>query len=262
MNSQPNDVLRVERLTKRFGGITAVQEASFSVPAESIVAVIGPNGAGKTTLFNLISGFQRPDDGHVYFGGKEITNLKAEQIASAGVIRTFQIVRLFSQMTALENVLAGFHLNTRGSVASAILGPGWVRDQERRIREEAEDLLAMVSLAQVSGTPAGNLTCGQQKLLEVARALAARPKLLMLDEPAAGLNTIETRELLTLIRRIREKSVTVLLVEHDMSLVMSVADRIHVLNFGALIASGRPNEIQAHPAVIDAYLGSPALSPK
>lgn len=258
MSSQPVEALRIEGLMKRFGGITAVHAVSFSVPTQAIVAVIGPNGAGKTTLFNLISGFHRPDEGRIYFAGQEITGLAPEKIASAGVIRTFQIVRLFTQMTALENVLVGFHLNTRGSVGSAIFCPGWLREQERRIREEAEELLTMVSLARVSHIPAANLTSGQQRLLEIARALAARPKLLMLDEPAAGLNTVETRELLALIRRIRERGVTVLLVEHDMSLVMGVADQIHVLNFGERIASGPPEKIQAHPAVIEAYLGASA----
>jgi len=254
-NALPGKALRVEGLSKRFGGITAVRDVSFSVPEKAIVAVIGPNGAGKTTLFNLISGFHHPDEGRIYFGGHDITKLEAEQIASAGVIRTFQIVRLFNQMTALENVLVGCHLNTRGSVISSILTPGWLRDQEKRIRREAEELLSMVSLARVADTPAGNLTCGQQRLVEIARALAAHPKLLMIDEPAAGLNSLETRELLALIQRIRDGGITVLLVEHDMSLVMNVADEIQVLNFGERIASGSPQEIQAHPAVIEAYLG-------
>ena len=262
MSSQPSRMLRVEGLVKRFGGITAVQGVSFSISPEAIVAVIGPNGAGKTTLFNLISGFHRADEGHVYFGRNEITKLNPEQIAAAGVVRTFQIVRLFNQMTTLENVLVGFHLNTRGGVLSSIVGPTWLRDQERRIRQEAEDLLSIVSLASLANTRAGNLTCGQQRLLEIARALAARPKLLMLDEPAAGLSALETRELLTLIRRIRERGVTVLLVEHDMSLVMNVADEIQVLNFGERIASGSPAEIRAHPAVIEAYLGGASTSLK
>jgi branched-chain amino acid transport system ATP-binding protein len=259
MSSRTGETLRIEGLTKRFGGITALHGVSFSVRPQAIVAIIGPNGAGKTTLFNLISGFHRPDHGRVYFEGHDITSLGPEQIASAGVVRTFQIVRLFNQMTALENVLVGFHLNTRGGFGSAVLRPGWLRAQEKRIREEAEELLARVSLAGVRDTPAGNLTCGQQRLLEIARALAVRPKLLMLDEPAAGLNTPETNELLSLIRRIRDQGLTVVLVEHDMNLVMSVADQIHVLNFGERIASGAPQQIQAHPGVIEAYLGG---SPK
>src|SRR5262249_42484814 len=173
----------------------------------------------------------------------------------AGVIRTFQIVRLFNQLTAIDNVLVGFHLNTRGSVVSAVVGPGWFRHQEQRIRQEAHDLLSTVGLSGLASVAAGNLTGGQQKLLEIARALAAKPSLLLLDEPAAGLNTIESRELMSLIRQVRERGTTILLVEHDMSLVMNVADVIHVLDFGELIARGRPEEIQAHPAVIEAYLG-------
>ena len=248
--------LRVEGLSKRFGGVTAVQGVSFSIPTGAIVAIIGPNGAGKTTLFNLISGFHRPDQGHVYFDGKEITAMAPEQIASTGIIRTFQIARLFNQITVLENVLVGFHLHTRGGVVSAIVGGKSLQQQEHGIREEARELLSMVALDGVSESLAGNLTGGQQRLLEIARALAARPKLLMLDEPAAGLNAPETRQLLALIRCIRERGVTVLLVEHDMTLVMSVANQIHVLNFGERIASGSPEEIQTNPAVIEAYLGS------
>jgi branched-chain amino acid transport system ATP-binding protein len=262
MTGQRGEGLRIEGVTKRFGGITAVQALSLSVPEQSIVAVIGPNGAGKTTLFNLISGFYRPDAGRVYFGGRNITKFTTEQIASTGVIRTFQVVRLFAELTALENVLVGFHLHTRGSIGAAILGRRWIREQEKRIREQAEEFLSMVSCASISHIPAGHLTCGQQRLVELARALAARPKLLMLDEPAAGLNTLETGELLTLIRRIRERGTTILLVEHDMNLVMSVADEIHVLNFGECIASGTPKEIQSHPAVIDAYLGGSATGVK
>ena len=256
MSGQSSDELCVTGLVKRFGGITAVQRVSFSIPTRTIVAIIGPNGAGKTTLFNLISGFHHADEGRIHFDGKEITNLPPEQIAAAGVIRTFQLVRLFSQMTALENVLVGCHLGTQGGVLSAILGSAWFHNQERKIRDDAEELLAMVSLDHVAHTAARNLTYGQQRLLEIARALAARPKFLMLDEPAAGLNTLETRALLALIRKIRERGVTVLLVEHDMSLVMGVADKIHVLDFGELIASGSPEEIQNHPAVIEAYLGA------
>ena len=258
MMAKAPEALRLEGVVKRFGGLTAVRQVSFAVPANSIVAVIGPNGAGKTTLFHLISGFHRLDAGRIYFRDAEITNLPPEQIASAGAIRTFQIVRLFGQMTALENVLVGFHLNTHGSVLSAIIRFRWFRDQEKRIHKQAHDLLDLVGLTQLGQMPARNLTYGQQRLLEIARALAGRPKLLMLDEPAAGLNTAETRDLMALIRRIREDGVTVLLVEHDMSLVMSLADEIHVINFGERIASGRPEDIQVNPAVIEAYLGSSA----
>lgn len=262
MKGDTSDLLRIDGLIKQFGGLTAVHKVSFVVPVNAIVAIIGPNGAGKTTLFHLISGFHRPDDGHVYFGGQEITNWRPEQIASVGVIRTFQLVRLFTQMTALENVLVGFHLKTRGGITSAIFGPRWLREQEVRIQDEAMELLNQVGLAHLGQTPANSLTYGQQRLLEIARALAARPKLLMLDEPAAGLNIFETKELATLIGRIRERDIAVLLVEHDMSLVMGIADHIHVLNFGESIASGTPTEIQASSAVIEAYLGGSTMTSK
>jgi branched-chain amino acid transport system ATP-binding protein len=253
-------LLRIEALGMRFGGLAALQDVSFSVPDGAIVAVIGPNGAGKTTMFNIVTGFRRPTAGRVRFGDRDITHLRPHQVAACGLVRTFQLVRLFHRMTTLENVLVGFHMKTRGGIASAILGPAWLRAQEAGIRERALELLDLVGLSHQGGALAANLTYGQQRLLEVARALAAAPTLLMLDEPAAGLNAGETRELSRLIARIRERGATVLFIEHDMNLVMDVADEIHVLDFGRLIASGAPNEIQRHPAVIEAYLGSGAAA--
>jgi branched-chain amino acid transport system ATP-binding protein len=253
-------LLRVEGLGMRFGGLAALQDVSFAVPEGAIVAVIGPNGAGKTTMFNIVTGFRRPTAGRVCFGDRDLTRLRPHQVAACGLVRTFQLVRLFHRMTTLENVLVGFHMKTRGGVASAVFGPAWLRAQEAEIRHRAADLLELVGLAHQRDALAANLTYGQQRLLEVARALAAAPVLLMLDEPAAGLNAIETRELSRLIARVRERGVTVLFIEHDMNLVMDIADEIHVLDFGRLIASGAPREIQRHPAVIEAYLGSGAAA--
>jgi len=253
-------LLNIEHLTKRFDGLTAVQDVSFSVPRAAITAVIGPNGAGKTTLFNLISAFHRADDGRIVFAGQVITNSSPERVARAGVVRTFQIARLFRQMTALQNVLVGFHLNTQGNVLAALLGRRWYREQDRRIQAEARRLLGIVGLADLADTLAANLTGGQNRLLEVARALAAKPKLLMLDEPAAGLSSSETAELVRLVRDVRKQGMTVLLVEHDMKLVMGLADEVQVLDFGRRIAGGTPEFVQSHPAVIEAYLGSGSRS--
>lgn len=249
-------LLQVDGLTKRYGGLAAVQDVSFSIPPGVIAAVIGPNGAGKTTLFNLISGFTPPNQGRVILDGHDLTGLRSDQRAARGLVRTFQLVRLFPQMTALGNVLVGFHMHIHGGSIAAIVRPRWLREQEARIRAEAWELLGLVGLQHQADTLASNLTYGQQRLLEVARGLAARPKLLMLDEPAAGLNTGETVELSNLIKKIRGRGITVLFIEHDMGLVMGIAEQVHVLNFGRRIASGTPQEVQNEPAVVEAYLGS------
>lgn len=249
-------LLQVDGLTKRYGGLAAVQDVSFSIPPGVIAAVIGPNGAGKTTLFNLISGFTPPNQGRVILDGHDLTGLRSDQRAARGLVRTFQLVRLFPQMTALGNVLVGFHMHIHGGSIAAIVRPRWLREQEARIRAEAWELLGLVGLQHQADTLASNLTYGQQRLLEVARGLATRPKLLMLDEPAAGLNTGETVELSNLIKKIRDRGITVLFIEHDMGLVMGIAEQVHVLNFGRRIASGTPQEVQNEPAVVEAYLGS------
>jgi branched-chain amino acid transport system ATP-binding protein len=251
-------LLSVENVTKRFGGLTANEAISFDVPETTVFAVIGPNGAGKTTLFNAISGFFPPTEGRIAFDGADITGLPQRKIAARGLVRTYQLVQLFKDLTVEENVQVGFHLVTRGAIGAALLRPRWVREQEERIRAETNDLLAFVGLAAQADMRADTLPYGRQRLLEVARALAAKPRLLLLDEPAAGLNPDETQALADTILRIRERGVTVLLIEHDMSLVMRIAQHIVVLDFGRKIAEGTPDQIKQHPDVIAAYLGTEA----
>jgi branched-chain amino acid transport system ATP-binding protein len=248
-------LLSVQNLTRRFGGLVANDDISFDVPAGMLFALIGPNGAGKTTLFNMIAGALAPTAGRIRFDGADITGLSPHRIAGRGLIRTFQLVQLFRDLTVAENVEVGFHGVTRGGPGAAILRPGWMRAQEAQVRRDARELLAFVGLGKVADASASELPYGQQRLLEVARALAAGPRLLLLDEPAAGLNAQETEALADTIRRIRDRGITVLLIEHDMSLVMRIAERIVVLDFGRRIAEGTPAEIKAHPDVIAAYLG-------
>jgi len=251
-------LLSVSNVTKRFGGLLANEAISFAVPENSVFAVIGPNGAGKTTLFNAISGFFPPNEGRIVFDGADITGLPQRRIAARGLLRTYQLVQLFKDLTVAENVQVGFHLVTRGAIGAALLRSRWVREQEARVRAETADLLAFVGLAAQADMRADALPYGRQRLLEVARALAARPRLLLLDEPAAGLNPDETQALADTILRIRERGITVLLIEHDMSLVMRIAQHIVVLDFGKKIAEGTPDEIKQHPDVIAAYLGTEA----
>ena len=247
--------LEVNDLTKTFGGLRAVDRVTFEVPAGGLSALIGPNGSGKTTLFNLITKLYRADAGEVRIFGTPIAEAGDWRIAASGVVRTFQTARVFPGMTALENVLAGAHRHVRSPAWHQMLWLGRARDEERALAAQAETLLELVGLSQFRDTAATDLPMGAQKLLEVVRALMAKPRLLLLDEPAAGLNDGETAELALLLRAVRDSGVTLLVVEHNMSLVMGVADEVIVLDAGAVVARGTPAEIQRNPRVIEAYIG-------
>ena len=246
--------LRLKNITRRFGGLVALENISLDVAASGITAIIGPNGAGKTTLFNIISGFNTPTAGQVFFGGDDITGVAPELIAKRGLVRTFQLVQLFDDLTVLENVKVGRHLHTRGGLLTALM-PHLAAQREAEVESAARALLQRAGLADCAEVLASALPYGQKRLLEIARALAAEPKLLLLDEPAAGLNRGETQRLAALLRQIAASGTAVLLIEHDMSLVMNVAERIAVLDFGRVIATGTPAEVRANPDVIAAYLG-------
>jgi branched-chain amino acid transport system ATP-binding protein len=248
-------MLELKNVGISFGGLQAVKRVSFQVRHGQIKALIGPNGAGKTTLFNLITGMLRPDHGLIVFQNQRVQGLPPFRIAAQGISRTFQIVQLFSHMTVLENVMVGRHVRTQAGLLSAALRLPSGRREEAAILERSRHWLEFVGLSPRADDYAGNLPLGHQRLLEIARALATEPKLLLLDEPAAGLDMTETEKLKDLIFAIRAQDISVLLVEHDMSLTMEVADAIVVLDHGDLLAEGTPREIQRHPAVIAAYLG-------
>ena len=249
-------LLKLDRVTRRFGGLLAVDAIDLDVEQGGVTAIIGPNGAGKTTLFHLISGFQTPNGGRIVFDGQDITGLPPDRIAAHGLIRTFQLVQLFRDLSAIENVKVGCHLRTRGGIVTALIRPKSARQTEAEVDATARELLTFVGLADHGALPASTLTYGRQRLLEIARALAVRPKLLLLDEPAAGLNAEETKLLYATIRKIVTQGTTVLLIEHDMTLVMNTADKVAVLDFGAKIAEGSPRTVRDDPAVIAAYLGT------
>jgi len=247
-------LLEVSSVSKRFGGVKAVNEVSFGVEKRMVKAVIGPNGAGKTTLFNLISGFFAPDSGEIRFAGRPIQGEPLHRVAAMGLSRTFQHIRLFPHMTALENVMVGRHLRSRAGFLAGMLRLG-TRREEREVRDAAQELMDFLGIAALADAEATSLSYGQQRAVELARALAPGPEMVLLDEPAAGLNMRETADLSRLIGRIRDRGVTVLLVEHDMSLVMGISDEVVVLSYGEKIADADPRAVQRDPQVVRVYLG-------
>jgi branched-chain amino acid transport system ATP-binding protein len=251
-------LLEVRGLSKRFGGLQAVKDVSFRVEKGMVKALIGPNGAGKTTLFNLVSGVLPPDAGTVALRGEPIQGRPAHRIAALGLSRTFQQIRLFAQMTALENVMVGVHPRSRAGFVAGMFHLPWTWREEREVERRAREALDVVGVGELADLDATSLSYGQQRAVELARALAAEPELLLLDEPAAGLNMRETTELARLIGRIRDRGVTVLIVEHDMGLVMNVSDEVAVLSYGEKIADATPRAVQKDPEVIRVYLGDDA----
>lgn len=249
-------LLEVKNLSKSFGGIKAVRDVSIGIEENSISAIIGPNGAGKTTFFNLMTGIYKPDTGSINFNGRSLIGLRPDQVNAAGVARTFQSIRLFANMTVLENVMVGMHTRLRVSIFHTLLRPPSFYEQEQHVQEKARSLLRFVGLAGMGDEISRNLPYGDQRRVEIARALASDPKLILLDEPTAGMNPNESAAAMALFRRIRsELGVTVVLIEHDMRVVMGISEHISVLDYGEKLAEGTPDDIRSNPRVIEAYLG-------
>lgn len=253
-------LLKIEKLSKSFGGLKAVSNLDIEINTGELIGLIGPNGAGKTTVFNLLTGVYEPTEGKMFFDGKDVSGLKPYQVTHRGIARTFQNIRLFGDLSVIDNVKIAYHQHAKYSTLSAILRlPGFFSGEEE-MEHKAMELLKVFHLENKARETAKNLPYGEQRRLEIARAMGAQPKLLLLDEPAAGMNPQETRALMELIRWIRDNfKMTILLIEHDMSLVMGVCERIYVLDYGTIIAHGNPDEIKSNPKVIEAYLGEEAI---